>query len=119
MLGPQDAISLHLSLKYQGQEKYSHQVTGPTIQKCREKASILILIDMHGKDKKWMEMQREISQEREEARKARNWEKPVSMKFDKHFIVEGSEMSKVVSSKSAVDENDFWSPIADSETQKD
>ena len=100
-MGPEDAISLHLSLKYQGQEKFTHQVTGPCIQKCREKASILILIDMYGKDKKWMELQKEISQQVMDVREARGaGTQPAKQKFNKDYITEGSDLSKVISSKS-------------------
>ena len=54
---------------------------------------------MYGKDKKWMELQKEISLEVMEAREARGaGEKPVRQKFDKDYIAEGSGLSKVVSS---------------------
>lgn len=51
---------MYMALKHQGQEKFKCEVTGPSVIKCKEKASILILQQMYGKDKKWNELQREI-----------------------------------------------------------
>lgn len=69
--GPEDALKLHMTLKHQGQDKYSFECTGPSLKKGRHKLAIGILRQMYGDDKKWNELVTGMEQDIIEARDKR------------------------------------------------
>lgn len=104
-----------MSLKHHGEVKYSFECFGPSLKKGRHKLAIGILQQMYGKDKKWLDLMKEMEQAIMDARQERGaGEKPVLQKYDRNYLVEGQQQvdedkensSLNNESKAAIDAND-------------
>lgn len=81
-----------MSLKHHGETKFIFECFGPSLKKGRHKLAIGILQQMYGKDKKWLDLMKEMEQAIMDARQERGaGDKPVLQKYDPLYRVEGQQ----------------------------
>ena len=83
---PEDAVKLYMQLNQYGKVIHEHTCVASSLKRGKTKLAVGILIKMYGKDKKWRELQAEMTKDIIDSRNSRGaGDKPVLQKYDPNY----------------------------------